>query len=70
MEDNEQLFVCTRTMDNEKLLVVCSFCDHETKFTIPAEFVGTSCLISNIENVYDKAEMTLRPYEAFVLHKK
>ena len=70
MEDNEQLFVYTRTMDNEKLLVVCSFCDHETKFTIPAEFVGTSCLISNIENVYDKAEMTLRPYEAFVLHKK
>ncbi len=70
MEDNEQLFVYTRTMDNEKLLVVCSFCDHETKFTIPAEFVGTSCLISNIENVYDKAEMTLRPYETFVLHKK
>ena len=70
MEDNEQLFVYTRTMDNEKLLVVCSFCDHETKFTIPAEFVGTSCLISNIENVYDKAEMTLRPYEAFVLQKK
>jgi len=70
MEDNEQLFVYARKMDNEKLLVVCSFCDHETKFTIPAEFVGTSCLISNIENVYDKAEMTLRPYEAFVLHKK
>lgn len=70
MEDSEELFVYTRTMDNERLLVVCSFCDHETKFTIPAEFIGTSCLISNIENVYDKAEMTLRPYEAFVLHKK
>lgn len=70
MEDSEELFVYTRTMENEKLLVVCSFCDHETKFTIPAEFIGTSCLISNIENVYDKAEMTLRPYEAFVLHKK
>ena len=70
MEDREELFVYTRTMENEKLLVVCSFCDHETKFTIPAEFIRTSCLISNIENVYDKAEMTLRPYEAFVLHKK
>lgn len=70
MEDSEELFVYTRTMENEKLLVVCSFCDHETKFTIPAEFIRTSCLISNIENVYDKAEMTLRPYEAFVLHKK
>jgi len=70
MEDSGELFVYTRTMENEKLLVVCSFCDHETKFTIPAEFIRTSCLISNIENVYDKAEMTLRPYEAFVLHKK
>lgn len=70
MEDSEELFVYTRTMDNEKLLVVCSFCDYETKFTIPAEFVGTSCLIANIENAYDKAEMTLKPYEAFVLHKK
>jgi len=70
MEDSEELFVYTRTMENEKLLVVCSFCDHETKFTIPAEFVGTSCLIANIENAYDKAEMTLKPYEAFVLHKK
>lgn len=70
MEDSEELFVYTRTMENEKLLVVCSFCDYETNFTIPAEFIGTSCLISNIENVYDKAEITLRPYEAFVLHKK
>lgn len=70
MEDSEELFVYTRTMENEKLLVVCSFCDHETKFTIPAEFVGTSCLIANIENAYDKAEMTLKPYEAFVLYKK
>lgn len=70
MEDSEELFVYTRTMEQEKLLVVCSFCDHETKFTIPAEFVGTACLISNMENAYDKAEMILKPYEAFVLHKK
>ncbi len=70
MEDSEELFVYTRTLDSEKLLVVCSFCDHETNFTIPAEFVGTVCLISNIQNAYDKAEMTLKPYEAFVLYYK
>ena len=70
MEDSAELFVYTRAMDNEKLLVVCSFCDHETNFMIPAEFVGTSCLISNVENQYDKSEMTLKPYEAFVLHRK
>ena len=69
LEDSEELFVYTRTLEDEKLLVVCSFCDHETAFTIPDEFVGESCLISNMENVYDKAEMTLKPYEAFVLKK-
>ena len=70
LPDSEELFVYTRTLEQEKLLVVCSFCDHETNFTIPDEFVGASCLISNTKNAYDKAEITLHPYEAFVLHIK
>lgn len=70
LEDSQELFVYTRTLENEKLLTVCSFCDHETTFTIPEEFVGAQCLIANRENVYDKSEMTLQPYEAFVLLKK
>ena len=70
MEDSEELFVYTRQLDDEKLLVVCSFCDHAADFTIPADFVGAPCLISNVENEYDKAGMTLKPYEAFVLHRK
>lgn len=65
--DSEELFVYTRTLEQEKLLVVCSFYDHETSFTIPDEFVGMPCLIANMENSYDSAEITLRPYEAFVL---
>ena len=67
MEDDEELFVYTREMDGEKLLVVCSFCDHEADFAIPAEFAKASCLISNTDGNYDRAEMTLKPYEAFVL---
>lgn len=68
--DSEELFVYTRALDHEKLLVVCSFCDHETTFIIPDEFVGMPCLISNMENSYDNAKMVLKPYEAFVLHRK
>ena len=56
-----------REMDGEKLLVVCSFCDHETDLAIPAEFAKASCLISNTDGNYDRAEITLKPYEAFVL---
>ncbi len=68
LEDSEELFVYTRTMNDEKLLIVCSFCDCETNFTMPKGFVGAACLISNTENSYDSAELTLKPYEAFVLH--
>jgi len=70
MEDSEELFVYTRELDDEKLLVVCNFCDHAVGFTIPTDFVGAPCLISNVENEYDKAGMTLKPYEAFVLSRK
>ncbi len=67
LEDSEELFVYTRTLQEEKLLVVCSFSDKETVFEIPDEFVGKACLISNRENVYDKKQVVLKPYEAFVL---
>ena len=69
LEDSEELFVYTRTLGQEKLLVVCSFCSHETAFAIPDEFAGASCLISNTGNAYAGNEVTLQPYEAFVLHK-
>lgn len=70
MDDSEELFVYTRELDDEKLLVVCNFCDHAAGFTIPMDFVGAPCLISNAENEYDKTGMTLKPYEAFVLYRK
>ena len=78
LEESEELFVYTRTLEDgagdasqpEKLLVVCNFCDHETAFTVPEEFVGAPCLISNMENGYDRPEMTLKAYEAFVLMRK
>ncbi len=34
------------------------------------EFVGAPCLISNLENTYDRKDITVKPYEAFVLYKK
>ncbi len=69
LEDSEELFVFTRTLDDKKLLVVCNFTDQETDFAIPEEFAGGSCLIANMEDDYSKAEMTVKPYEAFVLMK-
>ncbi|MCM1135874.1 MAG: alpha-glucosidase [Clostridium sp.] len=70
LEDSEELFVYTRTYENEKLLVVCSFTDRETAFMIPDEFLGAPCLISNIKREYEGKEITLGAYEAFVLYRK
>ena len=67
LEDSEELFVYTRTLDNEKLLIVCNFTDQDVAFTMPEEFTGRSCLIANMENDYSKGEITIKPYEAFVL---
>ena len=70
LKDSEELYVYTRTLDDEKLLVVCNFSETKTHFTIPEEFIGKTSLISNMENTYDKPEITLRPYEAVVISNK
>ena len=70
LEDSEDLFVYTGALDEEKLLVVCSFSDKEVTFRIPDEFIGSGCIISNRENTYEGETIEIKPYEAFVLHKK
>ncbi len=70
MPDDPELYVYTRTLDEEKLLVICSFTEKERTFSVPEEFAGASCIISNYEVEKTEGEITLKPYEALVLHKK
>lgn len=67
--ESEELFVYTRTLGEEKLLVVCSFSDKKTTIAIPEEFQNAPCLISNRKRSYEGAEIAMEPYEAFVLHR-
>ena len=69
LPDSKEIYVYTRTLGEEKLLVVCNFYEPEVSFELPEEFIGGTCLISNYPEVSLKAEMTLRPYEAFVIKK-
>lgn len=69
LPDSKEIYAYTRTLGEEKLLVVCNFYEPEVSFELPEEFVGGTCLISNYPEVSLKAEMTLRPYEAFVIKK-
>lgn len=69
LPDDENLFVYTRELDGEKLLTVCNFTASEQEFVLPEEFRNATCLISNMDHSYEKENMTLKPYEAFVLYR-
>lgn len=70
LPEDENLFVYTRELADEKLLVVCNFTSQEQEFTLPEEFCGAECLISNMGNSYTGEKMVLKAYEAFALLKK
>lgn len=72
LPEDKNLYVYERELNGEKLLVVCSFTEEEQKLEIPAEYLEgkEEILISNYEIVNLEKEMTLRPYEAFVIYKR
>ncbi len=65
--DNEKLYVYTRTLDNEKLLVICNFTEEEEAYSILEEFSKGEVLISNYHRETVEKEILLKPYEALVL---
>ena len=67
LPDSEEIYAYTRTLGEEKLLVVCSFTDREIEYEIPEEFENGKFLIGNYEEKREGRIRKLRPYEAFVL---
>lgn len=57
LPDSKEIYAYTRTLGEEKLLVVCNFYEPEVSFELPEEFAGGTCLISNYPEVSLKAEM-------------
>jgi oligo-1,6-glucosidase len=72
LEDDEQIFAFTRTLDDEKLLVICNFSSGQPEFALPKELDETKkrLLISNypVEENESIREFTLKPYETRVYH--
>ena len=68
LPDSEELFVYERVLGDEKILVACSFADHETEFSVPEEFVSGICLISNYKDM--PKDGRLRAYEAVALKNR
>lgn len=70
LEDHEEIYAYTRTLENEKLLVICNFSQNTPEFNLPQhiEFSIKDLIISNYE-VDEKQglkEIALRPYECRV----
>lgn len=68
LPEDPAVFAYTRTLGEEKLLVVCNFSEESQQFLLPEEFHGREgrLLISNYQQEAREEKQTLRPYEAFV----
>ena len=63
-KQSKKVYTYSREDDKQKILVVCSFCENNTEFKIPANFdLKTAKLILNN---YDNDRLTLKPYETRV----
>ncbi|WP_307413912.1 glycoside hydrolase family 13 protein [Neobacillus ginsengisoli] len=70
LENDEQIYAYTRSLNEEKLLVICNFSLESPKFTLPEgiEYTSSKLLISNYEVIDDETftDFVMKPYEARV----
>ena len=66
--EHPDLFIYTRTLGDESLLVVCNFTEREQAYEIPEVYRGAEILIAN----YDRPAPagTLRPWESVVYRRR
>jgi oligo-1,6-glucosidase len=69
LDRHPQVFVYTRTLGEQLLLVVANFSAEATTVTLPTELqLRGQCLIDNCGEVHETSEtLTLRPYESFAI---
>ncbi len=67
--ENESLYVYTRSLDEQKLLVICNFTKDAVEYQVPDEFAGAQTLIGNYDRNKADGTIELKPYEALVLKK-
>ena len=66
--ESREIYAYTRTLGEEKILVVCNFTAAEVSFDVPEEFMSGEILIGNYADASVGAQITLRPYEAAAVH--
>lgn len=69
LPESEEIYAYTRTLEEEKLLVVCNFAGRGADFGVPEEFLTGEILIGNYGDAAVKERICLRPYEAVVIRR-
>lgn len=69
LPDDPDIYAYTRSLGADKLLVVCNFSENTRTFSIPDQFTNGSIMISNYKDPTIQNNMSIRPYEAFVIKK-
>ena len=69
MPEDEDIFMYTRTYEQEKLLVICNFSQKERELEIPEEWERGTILLGNYKDAAVRRKMCLRDYEAIVIKK-
>lgn len=71
LPEDPELYVYTRTLGEEQLLIVCNFYGNTSMFTLPDNWKleKTEMLIGNYKDFKLGKELTIRPYETVVLRK-
>ncbi|MGK6314707.1 glycoside hydrolase family 13 protein [Neorhizobium sp. DT-125] len=70
LDQHPDVFVYTRTLDKDRLVVIANFTPREVPLTVPCELaVSGKCLISNYEPIdaLPGENIDLKPYEAFAI---
>ena len=65
--EDPELFIYTRTLGDEGLLVMCNFSENTRDWAVPADYAGADVLIANYSTPAESGR--LRPWEAVVLRK-
>ena len=63
-EEDEDLFVYSRSYENRHMVVVCNFSKKHIPFRLPEEFENGQTLIAN----YPDRQDALRPYESYICY--
>lgn len=74
LEEDEEIYAFTRSLGEDKILVICNFTNNSPTFILPKDidFTSTELLISNYEinQNEDISKIALKPYEARVYRLK